>query len=323
MEKSIKIKHCPSCDKIKLIEEFNTKNSSIDNKARCCRDCSNSAKRIIYWEKQKFKKRCCRLCKELKFRNEFDGRCEYLCNKCKENLKLNNEKFCNGCDSGRAIVDFHRHAGTKDGLEICCNKCTRDARFRRKGKVIKKCRICKITKSHTEFIGGQRGCKNCVNQLKELKQKFCPDCDSVKPIEDFYKCNNTEDGFKSVCAKCSLEKNRFRKKNKLGHFQYENRRYAHKLTIEQVNEVMGISDVCEICGKKVYLCIDHCHQTGQIRGLLCQRCNTALAAFGETPELLFKAINYLNKGNRFNFISKHSGNYPKRKRSGISATPLV
>ena len=54
---------------------------------------------------------------------------------------------------------------------------------------------------------------------------------------------------------------------------------------------------CAICGRKEKfvnsLAIDHCHQTGRVRGLLCRRCNTALGQFKDSPELLSKALQYL------------------------------
>jgi len=43
------------------------------------------------------------------------------------------------------------------------------------------------------------------------------------------------------------------------------------------------------------LCVDHCHKTGNIRGLLCLRCNSSLAQFGDNVKGLKKALNYLEK----------------------------
>lgn len=39
--------------------------------------------------------------------------------------------------------------------------------------------------------------------------------------------------------------------------------------------------------------IDHDHQTGVVRGLLCLRCNTGIGSFGDSPEILANAIDYL------------------------------
>lgn len=41
--------------------------------------------------------------------------------------------------------------------------------------------------------------------------------------------------------------------------------------------------------------IDHCHETGIIRSLLCNRCNQALGLFKDDIESLKKAINYLER----------------------------
>lgn len=39
--------------------------------------------------------------------------------------------------------------------------------------------------------------------------------------------------------------------------------------------------------------IDHCHKTGEVRGLLCGRCNVALGGFRDSPEILDRAKKYL------------------------------
>lgn len=55
--------------------------------------------------------------------------------------------------------------------------------------------------------------------------------------------------------------------------------------------------VCAICKKecktKSRLSVDHNHETGMVRGLLCNRCNRAIGMFEDNPEILRSAIRYL------------------------------
>ena len=58
--------------------------------------------------------------------------------------------------------------------------------------------------------------------------------------------------------------------------------------------------VCAICRRpcerdKCKLSIDHCHDTGRVRGLLCNRCNVGLGRFRDEPALLRFAADYLER----------------------------
>jgi len=72
------------------------------------------------------------------------------------------------------------------------------------------------------------------------------------------------------------------------------------LSVEQY-EAMRVAhnECCAICGASAYsqphgtLCIDHCHKTGRVRGLLCKKCNTMIGMAEDQEWVLEKAIAYL------------------------------
>lgn len=78
------------------------------------------------------------------------------------------------------------------------------------------------------------------------------------------------------------------------------------IDLNEYNRILGEQNgVCAICGKlnnrlrkngKIFdLDVDHCHITGKVRGLLCNRCNKGMGDFNDNVELLKRAINYLEK----------------------------
>ena len=67
---------------------------------------------------------------------------------------------------------------------------------------------------------------------------------------------------------------------------------------------------CQICGKKTKLCVDHCHDSNEIRGLLCKPCNTGLALLGDSIEGIKKALKYLKPNERKKHSTRSSAGRP-------------
>jgi hypothetical protein len=69
----------------------------------------------------------------------------------------------------------------------------------------------------------------------------------------------------------------------------------YNITLEEYDAMYTKQDGrCAICDEQYpILCVDHCHATGRVRGLLCPRCNKALGVFNDDIYILSRAIDYL------------------------------
>lgn len=67
------------------------------------------------------------------------------------------------------------------------------------------------------------------------------------------------------------------------------------LTIEQFETMVNEQGrACAICGDSPEtLCVDHCHNTGKVRGLLCHGCNRGIGLLRDNPDILRKAAAYV------------------------------
>ncbi len=73
-------------------------------------------------------------------------------------------------------------------------------------------------------------------------------------------------------------------------------------------EQKGLCAICEMPetetkhGRLLGLSVDHDHETGAVRGLLCAQCNKALGLFCDSPVILTKAIAYLRRHDGSNVV---------------------
>jgi hypothetical protein len=129
------------------------------------------------------------------------------------------------------------------------------------------------------------------------------------------KCGSTDIGTRNRCNPCrarasrvewhanlavSREANRVRIKQWRAEnpdkVQAQDRRRRYNVTPEDVARMRTEqSDRCAICGDPSPDCVDHCHATKRVRGLLCRRCNAGLGQFRDRPEILHAAIAYLGR----------------------------
>jgi hypothetical protein len=108
------------------------------------------------------------------------------------------------------------------------------------------------------------------------------------------------------------ERNKYAKEYRLKHprkAKCQNLRRHFNITLDEYEVILERQNgTCAICGNNEtavrrgtselrYLAVDHCHESGKIRGLLCSKCNTGLGLLRDSKELLRKAIQYLTKDN--------------------------
>jgi hypothetical protein len=60
-------------------------------------------------------------------------------------------------------------------------------------------------------------------------------------------------------------------------------------------EGLALRELVSVADRKHVLAVDHCHEGGQVRGLLCTRCNSLLGMARDSEEILMAAVRYLQR----------------------------
>lgn len=144
----------------------------------------------------------------------------------------------------------------------------------------------------------------------QLFDKTCNKCGCTKKSTEFYRDAGIADGHSTICKECKTEVSLKWRENNRAQYNATQRAYnaanyqtarivRYGLTIEEYRALLNSqSNMCAICDKKPPgkrpLVIDHCHDTGKVRGLLCYGCNRIMHVV-DNPELLAKALLYKNR----------------------------
>lgn len=72
-------------------------------------------------------------------------------------------------------------------------------------------------------------------------------------------------------------------------------RTKYNMTLEEYDQMcLERENKCDICSKvEQSLSVDHCHQTNEVRGLLCRSCNRAMGQLGDNADSIRLVYNYL------------------------------
>lgn len=159
----------------------------------------------------------------------------------------------------------------------------------------------------------EQGLRDKTRQVVDDKVE-CTRCNTWKYLDEYPKNKGSALGIYSYCSECSNEKGRenHKKYRAKGAPDWERKRRKYRndyyrktygITADEFDIKLAEQDgCCEICNtelsidedpKKAHL--DHNHRTGQIRGVLCVRCNKGIGFFLENEDYLGDAVKYLRK----------------------------
>lgn len=221
-------------------------------------------------------------------------------------------KICTKCGVELPYSEFTINRGKKahsSGLKSECKKCSQRRQLRyakkcieeieklgeeglaKKKKVCIKCGIKKPLSEYHKRYGGKYGvrtyCKECRRKMSLAANnppqiegtKTCSRCSEIKPMTEFAIRKQSPDGRSSECKQCKCDYDAVRRLKK---------------PIQELKRIQSIGK-CEICDSTENLAIDHNHETGELRGYLCGKCNSALGLLKDDPDILLRAVEYLQR----------------------------
>lgn len=206
---------------------------------------------------------------------------------------------CSHCREVKSLDDFHKAKGGRNGRHRQCKDCRSDL-----GKA--------------ERL--ERGTKQAERmRLFGMGLQKCSICNEVLKLDSFYRYSKSTTGRKGQCIECytrvggeyrrdprvrkliSERRSKFKRENPEEAYRRQ-RKYAFKkkygITLDDYDAMLGQQEGrCAICFTLPMpdspLYVDHCHDTGQVRGLLCQGCNSGIGQLGDDQNRLRSAIRYL------------------------------
>lgn len=207
-------------------------------------------------------------------------------------------RICTKCSLTKPLDDFSAAPRGRYGRKSSCKECDaarhakltegREPKPRGRAKQEPKnpedpktCRKCGVTKTFADFSLSRQA----TETQNSVYRSDCKECCSARALQWFH---NNKERHRETKHRWVMEKT----------YGISAEKYAEML-VQQ-------NGVCAICGEdeakahgrtgtKFRLCVDHCHITGRVRGLLCQTCNRVIGLFKDDVERHLHAIDYLRK----------------------------
>lgn len=190
-------------------------------------------------------------------------------------VETSDVKACSHCKETKALTEFHRNRAVRDGHQNMCKSCRKPYDAERRVK----------NPSPTAKVQRQR------HALAATGYKVCGTCAQTLPLDSYYPHKRALAGRRTTCKTCDAKANRTRWVAK------------YELTPEEYTQMVedqkGLCKICKKVPTKRGLVVDHNHETGEVRGLLCIPCNSGIGLLGDHPELLLAAAEYLRTNGHY------------------------
>ncbi|WP_412517841.1 endonuclease VII domain-containing protein [Actinomadura madurae] len=189
-------------------------------------------------------------------------------------------KRCRDCGVVKPSTEFWKNKSSSDGLAYYCKICfgLRNSRSYRK-KQTSLGKEARPYRRHSDVPDGM---------------KYCPQCKEIKSVDEFGRNRASRSGLTHYCRPCHarvMAENRDRKHGSARNYLLKHR---YGLTDDQVSQMIADQGgMCVICVRSAAEQVDHDHRTGLVRRILCFKCNGGLGQFGDDPERLRLAAEYL------------------------------
>lgn len=178
---------------------------------------------------------------------------------------------------------------------------------------MKKCSVCKLEKPLTDYRKDK--------SRKDGIHKTCNSC-NASIQRDWYQRNkakaqaNANKRYQENKEAISAKRKQDRKNNPEKYKTARKKQYSPTKRKEYAWKRAGIKDMdydryllmlekqnhcCDICNKHIseinrtHFDVDHDHNTGKVRGLLCTQCNSGIGKLQDSVSILSAALNYLKR----------------------------
>ena len=186
-------------------------------------------------------------------------------------------KFCGDCGDYRPVTEFTRNRRQADGLAFYCKA---HARGRR-------------TASNRLRFGPAK--HRFPQDVVPDGHKWCPDCGQVKPLDEFPKSRATTSGTYSYCKPCHNIRGKA-SKDKVGGSRTYHLKRRYGITADEADAMFEAQEgLCALCRIEPAEHVDHDHETGAVRELLCFNCNGGLGQFKDDAAVMRAAADYVER----------------------------